>query len=166
MKVFLGALLFLFLSIPRVCAISEFEWVDLQMMKICRINLVKSQFECKEFRGAWKSVYPLILEGIKPEDIPAVCYPVSSPLKNTMLFSIPGTGQVYQFNPSLKTFKRLDETFFRGYNFYAVQFIRKDSLYSMGERVSGEIQTFSPILTSRQKNGRKSKQPESCHGES
>lgn len=132
MKVFLGALLFLFLAIPRVFAISEFEWVDLQMMKICRINLVKSQFECKEFRGAWKSEYPLILEGIKPEDIPAVCYPVALPLKNTMLFSIPGTGQVYQFNPSLKTFKRLDETFFRGYNFYAVQFIRKDSLFSMG----------------------------------
>lgn len=51
---------------------------------------------------------------------------------DSILISIPGTGQVYSLRmPSLEL-KRLDQTFFRGYNFNANQFFRNDTLFSIG----------------------------------
>ncbi|MHA8099865.1 hypothetical protein VR479_11255 [Aquirufa aurantiipilula] len=43
-----------------------------------------------------------------------------------------GTGQVYHLNLLTKTFARMDKTFYRGYNFQSVKFLRKDTLYSFG----------------------------------
>src|SRR5574343_661777 len=50
--------------------------------------------------------------------------------KNKLLVSIPGTGQLYHLDINHLTLKRLDQTFFRGYNFNANQFFRKDTLFS------------------------------------
>jgi hypothetical protein len=51
---------------------------------------------------------------------------------DSTLITIPGTGQVYSLHlPNLKL-KRLDQTFFRGYNFNATQFLRNDTLFSIG----------------------------------
>jgi len=51
---------------------------------------------------------------------------------DSILITIPGTGQVYSLRlPNLKL-KRLDQTFFRGYNFNATQFLRNDTLFSIG----------------------------------
>ncbi|WP_395625808.1 hypothetical protein [Daejeonella sp.] len=51
---------------------------------------------------------------------------------DSIIISIPGTGQVYSLRiPTLKL-KRLDQTFFRGYNFNASQFFRNDTLFSIG----------------------------------
>ena len=52
--------------------------------------------------------------------------------KNKLLVSIPGTGQLYHLDINHLTLKRLDQTFFRGYNFNANQFFRKDTLFSVG----------------------------------
>ena len=46
--------------------------------------------------------------------------------------SIAGTGQLYDFDPQAMTFRRLDKTYFRGYNFGALKFVRKDTLFSFG----------------------------------
>ena len=46
--------------------------------------------------------------------------------------TIAGTGQLYDFDPIQLTFHRLDQTFFRGYNFGSLQFLRKDTLFSYG----------------------------------
>jgi hypothetical protein len=51
---------------------------------------------------------------------------------DSITISIPGTGQVYQVNPQTLTIQRLDRTFFRGYNFFASQFMRNDTLFSIG----------------------------------
>lgn len=50
------------------------------------------------------------------------------------LVTVPGTGHLYKLslNPILLT--RLDRTYFRGYNFTATQFLRKDTLFSVGGR--------------------------------
>lgn len=52
--------------------------------------------------------------------------------KDSVVLSIPGTGQVYQLKLADRVLKRLDQTYFRGYNFDAHQFIRKDTLFSIG----------------------------------
>ncbi len=53
---------------------------------------------------------------------------------NDTLITVPGTGHLYKLslNPVLLT--RLDRTYFRGYNFTATQFLRKDTLFSVGGR--------------------------------
>lgn len=48
------------------------------------------------------------------------------------LLMIHGTGHLYDFDISKLSLVRLDQTFFRGYNFYASQFNRKDTLFSIG----------------------------------
>lgn len=52
--------------------------------------------------------------------------------KKKFLVSIPGTGQLYDFDVSNLVLRRLDKTFFRGYNFNANQFLRKDTIFSIG----------------------------------
>jgi hypothetical protein len=113
-------------------AITEIEWFDLKNRIQFRVNLVDEFLEEKEFEGVWKRKNKLIFKGIVLSDIPSVCNPVVLNLKNKILITIPGTGQVYQLNPSTNSFERLDKTFFRGYNFHALQFISNDSLFSLG----------------------------------
>jgi hypothetical protein len=48
------------------------------------------------------------------------------------ILSIEGSGQVYKLDTFKKRFERLDQTYFRGYNFGSLKFIRKDTLYSYG----------------------------------
>ncbi len=51
---------------------------------------------------------------------------------DTITISVPGTGQVYQLDPHSLVVKRVDRTFFRGYNFTANQFMHNDTLFSIG----------------------------------
>lgn len=52
--------------------------------------------------------------------------------KGKTLLTIPGTGQLYTLDLPTLSLQREDQTFFRGYNFFASQFIRKDTLISIG----------------------------------
>jgi hypothetical protein len=51
---------------------------------------------------------------------------------NKVLFTRKGTQNVFIYDTNLKSLSRLDKTSYGGYNFYATQFIRKDTLYSAG----------------------------------
>ncbi len=51
---------------------------------------------------------------------------------DSLLITVPGTGLLYSLNIARLKLTRLDQTFFRGYNFNASQFIRKDTLFSVG----------------------------------
>ncbi len=55
-------------------------------------------------------------------------------VKNKILLSLKGTSLVYQLIDQNRSFqlKRLDRSVFKGYNFYAYQFVRKDTLFSVG----------------------------------
>ena len=51
---------------------------------------------------------------------------------NNIFITLPGTGQYFRLDISKLKIERLDKTFFRGYNFNATQFTRKDTLFSIG----------------------------------
>lgn len=55
-------------------------------------------------------------------------------LKKRTIISIVGTNLVYEFKQLKNNFKliRLDKSTFKGFNFFAYQFIRKDTLFSIG----------------------------------
>ncbi len=53
-------------------------------------------------------------------------------LKDKTLVTVPGTGHLYELDILEPSLNRLDQTFFRGYNFNANQFLRNDTIFSIG----------------------------------
>ena len=51
--------------------------------------------------------------------------------KNKLIIQVDGSGKLYEVNEG-KPAKRIDNTCFEGYNFYAFNFIYRDSLFSLG----------------------------------
>ncbi|MBP6054306.1 MAG: hypothetical protein KA527_01600 [Cytophagaceae bacterium] len=129
---FFTALLFLLFFSNPIKALSEFEWYDLIHQHQVRINLVTNYLEVKEPGRVWLKKNKLTFNGVLLSDLPPYCKASHFNLKNKQLISLPGTGQVYHFDSTKNVLERLDKTFFRGYNFHALQFVRNDTLFSLG----------------------------------
>lgn len=115
-----------------VFGISEFQWFDLGKRKFERIDLKSGAFEQKQLNGTWEKQFDLTFIRVDLNAIPAECYPIKSSYKGKDLISIPGTGQVYVFDRLAQSLERIDATFYHGYNFWATQFVRHDTLFSLG----------------------------------
>lgn len=53
-------------------------------------------------------------------------------LKEKRIITLNGTGQVYELDIPSLSIKRIDQTYYRGYNFWANRFIRNDTIFSVG----------------------------------
>lgn len=125
----------LFLSIFfsfSIHAISEFEWYDLIHHRQVRVNLINQFYEEKESGGSWLKKNKITLNGVLLSDLPPYSKVNLFNYRTKKLISLPGTGQVYQFDSIKNVLERLDKTFFRGYNFHALQFVKNDTLFSLG----------------------------------
>ncbi len=95
---------------------------------------------------------PVDFISIKMDDIPPVIsnnYFEIAP--NRFLITITGTGQMYIFNVLAGTFERIDKTFYRGNNFGAVQFVRKDTLISIGGKGFWRIHNIPTYFNTKSK---------------
>ena len=113
---------------------TSLEWFDIEKKIIERVDLQNGNYEI-EFPNSLnsiKSAQKLKFIGIKQEDILANFVVNVFNLSSKKLLTIPGTGQVYELDVNKQSFKRLDKTFYRGYNFKAIQFIQNDTLFSLG----------------------------------
>jgi hypothetical protein len=128
----LSTLLFTLLFSFSAKAISEFEWYDLTHLRQSRIDLIKQVYEEKEAGGLWFNKGKIVLKGVFLHDIPPYSKVNQFNFRAKKIISLPGTGQVYQFDTSTNELERLDKTFFRGYNFHALQFVKNDTLFSLG----------------------------------
>ncbi len=113
-------------------AISEFEWYDLTHLRQSRLDLINQVYEEKEAGGEWFTKSKIVLKGVLLADIPPYCKVNQFNFRAKKIISLPGTGQVYQFDTSTNELERLDKTFYRGYNFHALQFVKNDTLFSLG----------------------------------
>ena len=110
----------------------KFSVFDLEAKSIYKIDLENQEFRIlteKRNLGPFK----LTLENVKFEDIDQSI--LVNSFKNSageIYVSILGTGQIYQLNVKSRIFRRIDKTFYRGYNFFAIPLIRKDTIYSIG----------------------------------
>jgi hypothetical protein len=82
--------------------------------------------------GNWQRISKLTFADVVVKDIPLNDQANVFSYQNKLLLSIPGTQQVYQLDLQKETLQRLDNSFYRGYNFQAIQFIRNDTLFSLG----------------------------------
>lgn len=134
-KVFYFLIFFLYLFIAEANAQKRyFEWINSSLGSRERI-LVDSRTYVREIQpNVWKQLAVLNVDSAILSDL-AVTFNNNyfhASDGESLLFTVDGTGMVYHFNSNKMILKRLDKTYFRGYNFKAPQFLRKDTLYSFG----------------------------------
>jgi hypothetical protein len=115
-----------------------------------RLDLKEGTLWKERLSQKWTNEGKLASEGLILSDLPPNpninCFKIDS----HYVFTFPGTGQVYQFNLMKRQLKRLDKTYYRGFNFGAIQFVRQDTLYSLGGTGfwhSNNIETYFSFKT-------------------
>ena len=120
-------------------------WFDVQSKTRKRIDLLEHTLQIEQSPGVWVSqspiqVDPQILNHLPPRIAPHQFLQADGSIR----FSLAGTGQVLAFDRHTKRLKRIDQTFYAGYNFGAAVFQRKNVLYSFG---GSGFWNFSNALT-------------------
>lgn len=127
-------LLFLIFANCAFAQFGYFEWVNPSNALRERIE-ISSSHHLKEVKtGIWQVIGKLDIDTTIFKDLPpnnAIKYFYINKGRD-IWFTVAGTGMVYQFTPATKSFVRIDHTFYRGHNFGALQFVRKNKLYSLG----------------------------------
>lgn len=97
-----------------------------------QLDLISGKFLKEVKPGQWKDANKVELIGVDLSDFPGEYTIHAHKVKSGYLFNVPGTGLVFSLDSNNKQFKRIDNTFFRGFNFHSFSFVRKDTLYSIG----------------------------------
>ncbi len=108
------------------------QWADNNRHLHNQLDLISGKFQQEVRPGQWKDANKVELIGVDLSDFPAEYNIHAHKLKSGYLFNVPGTGLVFSLDSSYKQFKRIDNTFFRGFNFHSFSFVRNDTLYSIG----------------------------------
>jgi hypothetical protein len=101
--------------------------------------------EKEEINGIWREQGNLIFNKIEKRDIPLNPTIQSINFQGQLFLFIEGTQQLYFVNLNELIFKRYDSSYYRGYNFGAIRFSRKDTIHSVGGGGfwhSNNIETF------------------------
>lgn len=110
----------------------KFQIFDLSKKSIYKIDLENQTFQVLTSKFP-SGPYHLNFENVKLEDIDQNIMTNSFKKSDHEFYvSISGTGQIYIFDVQKRNFKRLDKTFYKGYNFYSIPVFRKDTIYSFG----------------------------------
>ena len=127
-------------------------WFDTEFGLRKRIDLKAQTVEMEQAPGVWilqsrVKVDSSILHRLPPRIAPHYFLQPNGNIR----FTLSGTGQVYDFDVRQNTLKRVDQTFYSGYNFGAAVFQRKNQLYSFG---GSGFWDYSKALTYYQESGR------------
>jgi hypothetical protein len=109
----------------------EFKWIDLNN-KMYSINTKTNELQSVSIQGEYKKVSFLEIKSGTFSELPLFFDINRFFVNKNILFTVQGTGQVYKLDLNSKRFERIDRTFYRGYNFYASQFVRNDTIFSVG----------------------------------
>ncbi len=132
---FLLVLLFTICQILKLDAKSrEIRWFDYKTALRRKINIDTYELKAEYQAGKWITVGKVNVDPLALKDLPLGFVNSYFHTANDSLiyFTIFGTGQVYEFEPKTTTLKRIDQTYYRGYNFGSIPFSRKGKLYSAG----------------------------------
>jgi hypothetical protein len=97
-----------------------------------RLDLRSGKFQQEYKPSQWSEGKRVELIGVDLSDFPAEYNIHAHKVKFGYLFNVPGTGLVFSLDSSNKQFKRLDNTFFRGFNFHSSSYVKHDTLFSIG----------------------------------
>lgn len=108
------------------------QWTDNNRHLHSQLNLISGRLLQEVKPGQWKEDKNVELIGVDLSDFPGEYNIHAYKVKSGYIFNVPGTGLVFSLDSNNKQFKRIDNTFFRGFNFHSFSFVRKDTLYSIG----------------------------------
>jgi len=96
-----------------------------------RINLNSKDLSKEQINGQWVFLGKLAFSKVDVRDL-KILVNQTFDVHGKIYVAIEGSGQLYRLDIKGLSFSRLDSTYFRGHNFSAIKFIRKDTLYSLG----------------------------------
>jgi len=127
-------------------------WFDAEFRLRKRIDLQAQILEMEQAPGVWILQSRVKVDSSILHRLPPRIAPHYFLLSNgNIRFTLAGTGQVFDFDASRSTLKRVDHTFYAGYNFGAAVFQRKNQIYSFG---GSGFWDYSKALTYYQESGR------------
>lgn len=97
-----------------------------------QLDLISGRFQQELKPGIWSEGKNVDLIGVDLSGFPGEYNIHAHKVKSGYIFNVPGTGLVFSFDSNNNQFRRIDNTFFRGFNFHSFSFVRKDTLYSVG----------------------------------
>ncbi len=112
-----------------------FRWFDQKLNARIRLDVSVGQLEMEALPGNWKPFGELIQldSGMLTQLPPTLSnHYFFSADKQLVTLPVAGTGQVYELDFATNRLKRIDRTFYSGYNFGAEVFERNGVIYSVG----------------------------------
>lgn len=125
-------ILLLFLVLIKFQLISQIQFKLPNDILHYRIDLENRIIWKEQISQNWLEVGKINCYRVLSSDLPPNAVINTFSLNDNYILTVSGTGQVYQLNLLKKELKRLDKTFYRGYNFGAIQYVRNDTLFSVG----------------------------------
>jgi hypothetical protein len=113
-------------------AFADFEFMNSNHLRMQRIEFKSKKYWQEKELNHWEVLGEVDLQSANLADLPTKYIYNTFEIKGHFYFVIAGTGQVYEFDPVKRILSRVDQTFYRGYNFGALQFSHNDTLFSFG----------------------------------
>ena len=138
------------LLIFPICALADFEFINLANLKMERIEFTSRKYWHERQLNQWEVLGEIDFKSVNLADLPPKYIYNTFEIQGHFFFVIVGTGQVYEFDPLKRVLSRADQTFYRGFNFGAFQFTKNDSIFSfggMGFWHYNNVQTFFDFHT-------------------
>lgn len=129
---------------------ADFEYLNSINFKMERIEFTSKKYWQEQHLNQWKLLGEVDLRSVNLAELPPYYFYNTFEIKGHFFFVIGGAGQVYEFDPLKRILSRADQTYYRGYNFGAIQFVKNDSLFSfggMGFWHYNQVQTFFDFQT-------------------
>ncbi len=120
------------LLLCSTCAFADFEFMNSNHLKMERIDFKSKKYWQEQQLNHWEVLGEVDLQSVNLADLPPKYIYNTFEIKGHFFFVIAGTGQVYEFDPVKRILSRVDQTYYRGYNFGALQFSHHDTLFSFG----------------------------------
>ena len=108
------------------------EFVNPNTHLSARIDLKSHEYWVEESLNRWVLKSTLKFEGLALHELPKPFRFKVFTYPSKLLFVIEGSGQIYALQLRKNLFERIDKTYFRGYNFGALIFSRRDTIFSFG----------------------------------
>lgn len=125
-------ILLTFLLASNFVSFGQIEYLNQTILKHEKIDLSNQTYWIESSPNKWRLIGKLDFQGINKSELPDKPECFVWVRGEDRILSIEGSGQVYVLSSKTLTFRRDDQTYFRGYNFGALKFVRKDTLYSYG----------------------------------
>lgn len=112
-----------------------YEWLNRDKKVFEKFDLANQVYYTKAFDGEYVKKSNLHVSNLDLRDVPLdkdLAINGFDLVANKTFFTMPGTGFVFEFDRLTYEFKRIDQTFYKGYNFNAFQFVREGKIYSLG----------------------------------